>query len=289
MVKAAVVCCSNGLAPSSREQMILLKETLERVGIEPVFSEYIYARDSSGSCGTARERARVLMDFYRNPEIQVIFDVSGGDMANGILPFLDFQVIGESRKLFWGYSDLTVIINAVYARTGRPSVLYQVRNLLYSHRDRQITDFRRTLMERKDDLYRFSYDFLRGSHLKGVVVGGNIRCLLKLAGTPYWPDMQDKVLLLEARGGTVPQLSAFLSQLDQMGVFQKISGVLLGTFTQMEKEGCRPAMEALVMQYAGQDIPVVKTYEIGHGTDAKGIMIGKEIELFMGESAALKM
>ena len=32
--------------------------------------------------------------------------------------------------------------------------------------------------------------------MEGIVVGGNIRCLLKLAGTPYWPDMREKILLL---------------------------------------------------------------------------------------------
>ncbi len=34
--------------------------------------------------------------------------------------------------------------------------------------------------------------------MDGIVVGGNIRCLLKLAGTPYWPDMREKILLLES-------------------------------------------------------------------------------------------
>lgn len=280
--KIAIVCCSNGLSPSFRDQMLILKETLERMGSEPVFSEYIYARDLSGSCAAAQERARVLMDFYRDPEVEMIFDLSGGDMANEILPFLDFRIIEQSGKTFWGYSDLTVILNAIYAKTGRSSVLYQVRNLLYSHRDRQISDFMRTLLEEKDDLYRFSYVFLRGTYLKGVVVGGNIRCLLKLAGTPYWPEMQDKILLLEARSGTVPQMITFLSQLDQMGVFCKIKGILLGTFTKMEEENCHPSMEDLVMQYAGTDIPIVKTREIGHGTDSKGIVIGKEIELSAG-------
>ena len=37
--------------------------------------------------------------------------------------------------------------------------------------------------------------------MEGIVVGGNIRCLLKLAGTPYWPDMREKILLLESFGG----------------------------------------------------------------------------------------
>ena len=275
--KAAIVCCSNGLQISSREQMQLLADTLRQTGLEPVFSDYIYAKDGSGICGTAAEKASALMDFYKDPEIDMIFDVSGGDMANEILPYLDFQVIAESGKQFWGYSDLTTIINAIYARTGKTSVLYQVRNLLYSHREQQLDDFRKTVMEGGDDLYRFSCRFLQGTCLEGIVVGGNIRCLLKLAGTPYWPDMQDKILLLESLGGTVPQMVTYLSQMKQMGVFQQIKGILLGTFTKMEEGNCSPAMEELVLQYAGQDIPVAKTQDIGHGSDSRGIIIGNEI------------
>lgn len=282
--KAAIVCCSNGLQISCREQMLLLSDTLRQTGLEPVFSEYIYAKDSSGICGTAVQRASALMDFYRDPEIRMIFDVSGGDMANEVLPYLDFQAIAESGKQFWGYSDLTTIINAIYTKTGKSSVLYQVRNLLYSNREQQLRAFTRTVLDGSDDLYRISCRFLQGNDLQGIVVGGNIRCLLKLAGTPYWPDMQDKILLLESLGGTVPQMVTYLSQLNQMGVFRKINGILLGTFTKMEEGNWIPSIEDMVMQYAGKDIPIAKTMEIGHGTDSKGIIIGEEYHGYIGDS-----
>ena len=72
----------------------------------------------------------------------MIFDVSGGDVANGILPYLDFSVIEKSRAVFWGYSDLTTIINGIYRKTGRSSVLYLVRNLLAEDGDWQRQAFR---------------------------------------------------------------------------------------------------------------------------------------------------
>lgn len=283
--KAAIVCCSNGLAPSMQDQVLLLQKKLEQMDMEPVFSDYLFARDASGSSGTAKERAAALMQFYKDPEISAVFDISGGDMANEVLPYLDFHVIGESGKRFWGYSDLTTILNSIYAKTGKPSVLYQVRNLVSSHGEQQMADFKASFMEGRQDLYRFGYRFLKGNRLQGIVVGGNIRCFLKLAGTPCWPDMQDKVLLLEGLGGTVPQMRTYLSQLDQIGVFDQIRGILLGTFTKMEEGNCRPAMEELVLQHLREkqrDIPVVKTAEIGHGTNSKAIMIGAEIILEKG-------
>lgn len=111
------------------------------------------------------------------------------------------------------------------------------------------------------------------------MVGGNIRCFLKLAGTEFMPDLKDKILLLESYGGTVPQMETYLCQLQQLGAFDKAAGILLGTFTQMEAEKWIPTMEMLVKKFAGKDLPVAVTKDIGHGTDAKGIIIGRKLRL----------
>ena len=273
--KVALICCSNGLDINAKEKINKLQDTLVKIGLVPVMGEYIYAKDSVFS-GSAIERAESLMNCYLDDEIKAIFDISGGDIANEILPYLDFDVIANSTKLFWGYSDLTTIINAIYAKTGKESVLYQIRNLIYDDAACQIADFRNTAWNRKKDLFEFEYSFIQGTEMKGVVVGGNIRCLLKLAGTEYWPDMKDKILLLEAYGGSVPQMVTYLNQLSQMGVFDKISGILLGTFTKMEQEGCVPTMAELVKRYVRTDMPIACTARIGHGTDSKAIRIGSD-------------
>ena len=119
--------------------------------------------------------------------------------------------------------------------------------------------------------------------MEGIVVGGNIRCLLKLAGTPYWPDMREKILLLEAWGGKMPQMVTYLSQLSQMGVFKKVNGILLGTFTKMETDNCQPDMAQLVLEFAEKKTPVAKTPLIGHGSDSKAIRIGHRLKLFSAE------
>lgn len=274
--KVGIVCCSNGQAPIYKNKIDRLEDQLLQLGVIPIFSSHIYENDSVFS-GSAKERAESLMSFYRDEEIKAIFDISGGDIANEILPYLNFEVIARTKKVFWGYSDLTTIINAIYAKTGKWSVLYQVRNLIYDDAKNQGMNFGNSILCGRDDLFRFRYEFLQKEEMRGIVVGGNIRCLLKLAGTRYWPDMRQKILLLESLGGTVPQMVTYLSQLKQIGVFDEIGGILLGTFTTMEKEKCCPDITELVKRYAGKDIPIAKTGEIGHGTDSKGIVIGREL------------
>ena len=284
--KFALVCCSNGLPMQAQQQICQLMECFQEMGIEPVLSPYLYATDFV-EAGTAYQRAEILMKYYQDPEIIAICDVSGGDIANEILPYLDYKTIATSDKTFWGYSDLTTIINAIYAKTGRSSVLYQVRNLVRDDREKQGRNFMDHLQKQdlgSASLFDFDYQWIQGAPrqgqaLQGIVVGGNIRCLLKLAGTPYWPDMTDKILFLEARSGGVAQMTTYLSQLQQMGVFGQIRGILLGTFTQMEREQMVPDIIELVRRFAGDQISIARSARIGHGADSKAIVIGKEMIL----------
>lgn len=276
--KIGIVCCSNGQKRTYCEKLKYLADTLSSIGLHAVFSDFIYEKEDVFS-GNARERAQALMKFYTDDEIRGIFDISGGDLANGILPYLDYDIIADSEKLFWGYSDLTTVINAIYAKTGKTSVLYQIRNLIYEHGEEQLVNFKNTVLDGGDDLLQLDYRFLQKKEMCGVIVGGNIRCFLKLAGTTFLPDLKGKILLLESRGGTPAQIETYLRQLEQLGAFKKAAGILLGTFTQMEAECHAPTAEALVKEIAGSDMPIAVTKNIGHGTDAKAVLIGQKLYL----------
>lgn len=274
--KVAIVCCSNGQKQAYTGKIEYLEQTLKAMGLQPVLGDCIYEKESVFS-GTAKERAEALMRFYKDDEIKAIFDISGGDVSNGVLPYLDYEVIANSGKMFWGYSDLTTIINAIYAKTGKESVLYQIQNMIYDCKEQQIADFQHTVMQNGNELFQFRYHFIQKSSMQGIVVGGNIRCFLKLAGTKYMPELDGKILLLESYSGKVAKIETYLCQLQQIGAFDKVAGILLGTFTEMEQENCQPTVETLLKRIVGDDLPIAVTRDIGHGTNSKAIMIGKEL------------
>lgn len=271
--KVGIVCCSNGWEKRKEGKIRRLQEILLRIQLIPVLSPCLFEQGSVES-ESAAGRAQALMDFYRDDSVKAIFDISGGDIANGILPYLNYEVIAASDKQFWGYSDLTTIINAIYTKTGKSSVLYQVCNLLYEHGERQQENFRNAIFGKDDALFQFPCEFYQGEEMEGIVVGGNVRCFLKLAGTSYFPDLADKVLLLESLGGAVPQMLTYFSQLQQLGAFEQVRGILLGTFSQMEQEKCRPDVWTLLHRFVGPEIPVAKTAFVGHGTDSRAVLVG---------------
>lgn len=273
-MKVGIVGCSDGIAketfPGLKKD---LKNVLESIGIEPVFSPFIEARRGFFS-GTDEERAKALMDFYENPEIAEIFDMSGGDLANGILPFLDYETIKKSDKRYWGYSDLTTVLNAVYTKTGKANNLYSIKNILFDKSGKQLSNLESYLLGKNQNLFLPEIKFLRGEKMEGELIGGNIRCFLKLAGTEYFPETAGKVLFLEACGGNEAKIATFMSQLKQMRVFEKVNGVIFGTFTEYLKEKTRKELNEFLLSYLPETLPVGVTEEIGHGVDSKALVIG---------------
>ena len=275
-MRVGLTACSNGQQTAWEPQISKLCRILSEMGIEAEEAEHIYAKIDDFA-GTDKERAEDLMQFFRDESINAIFDISGGDLANGVLKYLKYEEIAHAAKRFWGYSDLTTVINAIYAKTGKESVLYQVKNMVFSEGDLQIKRFADYFSGKNSGLFDIQYSFLQGSSMEGVVIGGNIRCFLKLAGTEYWPDVSGKILLLESLGGESGAIATAFTQLEQLGVFDCISGVLLGTFTRYEEAGLKMSIFDLLKMHISETLPVAKTSEIGHGTDSKAIVIGRNM------------
>lgn len=274
--KVALTACSDPEPLSYQGKIERLVKLLKQEGLEVEVSPYLFGCFEEHP---EQKKAQNLMRYFQEEEIEFIFDVSGGDIANSVLQELDYETICQSRAVFCGYSDLTTILNAIIARTGRETMNYQIRNLLYDHADEAMIYFRERILKSLVDGSDLDCQFFRGSGMHGRVLGGNIRCLLKLAGTPFWPDMRGAILLLEAYGGGVMQMTTYLHQLKQMGVLEQISGILLGTFSTMEKEQWKLTMEELVRRIVPETLPIATTRYIGHGTDAKAIILGRELSL----------
>lgn len=272
--KVALVACSNGLPVDQQPEVQRLMQVLRGMGLCPVCSDYLYA-GSTAFAGTAAQRAAALQQAYADSQIRAIFDISGGDMANQLLDLLDYRQIAASPKPFFGYSDLTVLLNALYTKTGAVSYLYQVKNLIWQSSAQQQPAFVASMFSGADDLFRVKWHFLRGERMSGTLLGGNLRCLLKLAGTPYMPDLTGKLLFIESLGGGVPQMITYLSQLRQLGVFKHISGLLLGTFTYMQQHRQQPSMHQLVLQETqGCTFPIAYTSQVGHANTSRCLPIG---------------
>lgn len=275
----ALISCSNALDISMKKYIDSLINILESLNLKVIVSGALF-RNNDNTTESGKFRAKELMNLYTNKNIKAIFDLSGGDLCNEVLDYLDYDIISKSNIPFIGYSDLTVILNALYTKTNLINFNYQLRNLIREDSKNQLTYFKKVFFKNNIMIEEINYKFIKGNYLDGVLVGGNIRCFLKLAGTEYIPDFRDKILFLEALSGDINKISTFIAQYKQIGAFSKINGLILGTFTELEEKYNESYVIDLFLEKLQEyNFPIIKTSDLGHGANSKSIPIGQKIIL----------
>lgn len=274
----AFFASSNGLSSFSKENIDALKSLLESFNLKVIYGNNLFAADKSNPFNEdEKTKAENLHALFLDKNIRAIFDISGGDLSNAILDYLDFSIIKSNPKPFFGYSDLSTILNALYAKCGFPTFYYNLKNLIKGDfKEEQIELFKNSVMGDSNNLFKFEYEFIKGKSLRGTVIGGNIRCFLKLAGTKYMPNFSGKVLFLESYSGDAAKMYTYLHQYKQIGAFEDLKGIILGSFTQMELDKISPTIKEMLLSVLPENnnIPIAKTSSLGHGSDAKSIVIG---------------
>lgn len=230
-------------------QLIQALQTIAHVDVSPILS-----------CPSSPVSRARLWNQWMKSDYDYIFDVSGGNLSTLTLPFLDLSLYGQSTAIFAGYSDLTPILNALYTVSKKPALLFSA--------PLNISELMAYLSGRTSSLFDCG---LPMTH----VLGGNIRSLLKLAGTRWWPDMNGQTLLLEANSGTPALLSSMCAQLVNMGVFNQISALVLGQFTQTGNEQGRQAIISTLKDMHVTVPAIYTTNWIGHAPGSRAIWIGE--------------
>ena len=129
--KIGLICCSNEKKIEKKHQtekfVQFLKDTFR---LQPILAPTIYQNNDTIFSGIAPRRTNALMAFYEDPSVKMIFDLSGVNSANNLLTYLDRELIKEANKPFVGYSDLTVVLNAIFTKICSIGYNYQLLNLL---------------------------------------------------------------------------------------------------------------------------------------------------------------
>ncbi|MDO5038251.1 LD-carboxypeptidase [Clostridium sp.] len=275
--KIALVACSNQLNISSKDKIKEIIKIFNFFNIEVLVSKNIFKTNIQYSSGEVR--GKELNKFFKDDSIKYIFDISGGDLCNEILPYLDFNCIKNSKAIYFGYSDLSVLLNSIYKKTNKISYYYNLKNIT---NENAFKDFYNTfIVNDSNSLFNISnYTFIEGNSLNGIVIGGNIRCTLKLAGTEYFPDFNNSVLFLESYSGDLTKIRTFLAQYKLMNVFSNINGIILGQFTELSMKNQYNELINIMKKICNENnISLVVTDNIGHSNDSKGIAIGKYLDI----------
>ncbi len=173
--------------------------------------------------------ADLMKAFKANPE--VVMAVRGGGGVARLLPLIDWNVLKKSTSLLVGFSDTTVLQNAYYAKTGKPSITGMLAGYLKEKPQSTVVSSFFNILNKGAMDFKGVPCYAKGK-ASGILLGGNLASFTSLLGTPYMPSCKGKILLLEEVEEPPYKLDSMLTHLKNAGVFDQVAGVLLGDFYQ---------------------------------------------------------
>ena len=102
----------------------------------------------------------------------------------------------------------------------------------------------------------------------------------RLLGTPYMPELDGAILLLEDQGERPYRLDRMWTHLELAGVFSRVRGIALGSFTGCEeKDAPYTGAEVLRDLSRATGLPCAACFPVGHGEVNEPVPLGARVRL----------
>lgn len=239
--------------------------------------------------GDDRSRADALMAAFADTECRAVLPVRGGYGCIRLLEHLDFDLIRAHPKVFVGFSDNTVLHAAFWRHCGLVTFHGPHPCDGIGHADgwSPLTersfwhavghDFSASTTADPVDVGDAALRSLVGGVTEGKLVGGNLALVCALMGTPAEIDLAGGILLLEDINEPPYRVDRMLAQLTQAGVFDRVSGVLLGHFTDCVADHPQHSLtldEVFADYLEPLSIPILAGVPAGHERDNITLPLG---------------
>ncbi|RKE19141.1 LD-carboxypeptidase [Streptomyces sp. TLI_171] len=227
--------------------------------------------------GTDAHRAADLQAAWLDPDIAAVLCVRGGFGAHRMVDLLDWDAMRTAPpKLLVGYSDITVLHEAVAQRLGLPTLYGPMPGATVFSTDAPTAEhLRRTLFEPAATTVLTGPDAtaLVPGRAHGTLMGGCASLLAADRGTPAARrTFAGGLLVLEDVNEQPYQLDRILTQLRRSGALEGVAGVVLGSW-----DGCGPldGVRAVMLDhFGGLGIPVLWELGFGHCPSAITVPLG---------------
>ena len=262
----------------SGEQVEEAVEALAGLGFRTKVGRHVLDRRGF-LAGDDRDRARDLMDMFRDETVDAIVALRGGWGCARILPLLDYAEIAAHPKPLVGYSDITALLLAIYARTGLVTFHGPVGVSTWSPTTAR--SFVETLVEGRPLAIGPETRPIRDRTVtvapgvaEGPFVGGNLSVVAGLVGTGYLPDFDGHVVFFEEVSEDAYRIDRLLVQLELAGALRRPAAVVFGQCTRCSADSGWTAERTIREHLEGYGCPALFGAPIGHASPVYTLPVG---------------
>lgn len=296
-----VIAPARGLKIIGQESREFAAQRFAEMGLKVTFGKNTTDEnfDIMGS-SPIEDRVSDIHEAFADKNVKAIFTIIGGTNSNQLLPYLDYELIKVNPKIFCGFSDITALLNGIYAMTGLETYSgphYSSLGMKYGY-EYTLENMQKMLMgdgvnevvpskEWSDDLWFIDqekrafikndgYWLLHNGKAQGTIVGGNLGTFDLLLGTEYRPTFEaDTILFIEDTAGSdIGMFERNLQALIYQPDFKNVKGLVIGRFQKGSKVS-REHLEFIVTNKRElKNLPILANVDFGHSTPLLTIPIG---------------
>jgi muramoyltetrapeptide carboxypeptidase LdcA involved in peptidoglycan recycling len=287
----------------SKETREIANKRFADLGLKLSFGKYVEESDDFVS-SSIQSRVEDIHEAFLDKNVKAVFTVIGGFNSNQLLRYLDWNLIKKNPKILCGYSDITALNNAMFAKTGvvsysGPAYSTFGQELYF---DYTLDYFKKCLLSddpfeikasetwSDDEWYKNQKErnliknngflIINEGNASGILLGANLCTFNLLQGTEYFPNLKDSILFIEDDDTSSPVLfDRDLQSLIHQPSFSGVKGIVFGRFQKKSEMPNDILIKIVKTKKELDNLPVIAGVDFGHTSPIITFPIGGEVSL----------
>ncbi|MGV8151154.1 MAG: S66 family peptidase [Candidatus Woesearchaeota archaeon] len=309
-----VIAPSSSMNVLSKEFRLLCESKLKELGLLVSYGNHVDSVDEKYfESASVESRLSDLHSAFEDDDVKGVLAVFGGFNANQLLDNLDYNLIRKNPKVFCGFSDITALSNAIFAKTGLVTyngpgfssfgmkkggeyTLEYFKKCLFDTNPIDVVpseqwsdDHWWENQEERTFIKNEGYITIAEGSASGKIIGGNLCTLNLLQGTKYVPDLSDSIIFIEddyeSKGKHFDR--DFQSLIHQPG-FEKVRGIVIGRFEKESKISDTDIVN-IIRNKRLPNIPIISNVDFGHTNPLITFPIGGTAEIHSDRNIKIKI
>ncbi len=284
-----IIIAPAGYVDATKNYIARADSLLLAWGLIPVHGKHLFEKHYTFA-GTDRQRLSDLQWAFDHPHAKAIWMARGGYGMIRIMNDLDYSGLRKHPKWVVGFSDITFLLNQMYAN-GIAS-LHGLMPISLTHPK---PERKSALVTLKNMLFGRKLKFVIDGHPanvpgdgEGMVVGGNLSCLVAMLGSSNQLNTDGKILFLEDVGEYPYAYDRMLFALANAGYFDNLQGLIIGDMnTKKPSQDFGETIEEMVLKHVkDKGYPVIFGFPAGHVVKNYTVPIGLRIKISVSKEKA---
>ncbi len=298
-----VIAPSRSMKIINNETREIANKRLNELGLKVTFGKNTELCDEFTS-SSIEARIEDIHEAFNDKNVKAILTVIGGFNSNQLLKHIDYDLIKNNPKIFCGFSDITALSNAIYAKTGLITYSgphYSSFGMKYGF-DYTLDYFKKIFFsdnkieiassdvwsndawfinqeDRNFNKNRGMFTINQGN-AKGKIIGGNLSTFLLLLGTEFMPKFDEDTILFIENDSTVSgsiymlEFDRMLQAIIQQPGFNNVRGIVLGR-AEKSSDMTQEKWNMMIKNKSElKNIPIIADADFGHTTPLFTFPIG---------------